>query len=441
MGWMMLEFIPVYLWSRLTGAFSFQGGFYLVTYLATFGVTNAQLAWLPLLFFGGTAVQAVIILRRRDRHGRLADARRTCLRDTLLGRAFWLVAFAWPMLASSLELGLAWLYGGFLACVFLGQLFLLASASAWATWTQGIVHPRQRGSFYAWRNFTAFGCFLLVLGGLTASEWWPADGASAGELQHWYFGLFMVLCVIALLATWPLALAPRMPDEAHLAQRSVPPLREALAHEGAFKRYALWNACHMASIACTLTWLQPLLAEIGISDLTYARAEAWARTPMMFAGILIAGAMQNRVGSHRLLAVMNLALVIGVAILLMLDEHSPGWLLAIALAAEGFGLGMTGIVMLSRLQEIIPRGDARFPALCTAAGGLGGMAVALVLVILLPQLDPDPSIAWLIIAAGCLIRLLSLPLLFDGRKHADHDHDAFAATPEASAYVNDPGNR
>ena len=51
MGWLMIEVIPVFMWSQVTGALLGES-FYLVTYLTHLGAEPQTLALLPLVAYG-----------------------------------------------------------------------------------------------------------------------------------------------------------------------------------------------------------------------------------------------------------------------------------------------------------------------------------------------------------------------------------------------------
>ncbi|MDA3959920.1 MAG: hypothetical protein PF961_03950 [Planctomycetota bacterium] len=430
MGWMLLEVIPVIVWSRITGAFSFEGAFYLVSWLLLLGAREQDLSWLPLLFYLGTCLHAVLILRRRDADGRLAEPRRTCLIDTALGRVLWLAAVLWPTVGNYFHLSTAWIVGGVLFLIFCAQVMLLAGASAWATWVRAIVPSKQRGPFFAWRNIASFVVVQITLVGLTGSALWPGADADDATKLDFYTTLFVVLSVLCLLSTWWLIKAPRIADEAELRARRVPALREAVRGRPAFWRYTAWNAANIAASACSLTFLNPLLQEAGVADQLYASWEGWARIPGVLLGILLSGALLHRLGGSRLILITNL--ILAAALIAMCSLGSLGlWLLPIALALDGLGRGAMSVSLLGRLHELIPHGDARFPALFMGLGGLGGVLAAALQLLVVPwlgSLDLGVSAAWCMVAFGVALRIAATPLLL-GAGGTDDPEDEALLTP------------
>ena len=79
---------------------------------------------------------------------------------------------------------------------------------------------------------------------------------------------------------------------------------------------------------------------------------------------------------------------------------------------------MWSIAWVSRLQEIIPRGDARFAALAISAGATIGLLGSIAALFLSPGLErwldghlDWPSLAWVLVATGVFARLLATPFL------------------------------
>lgn len=427
-GWMLVEVIPVLVWTRITGAFNLEGAYYLVAWLLLLGAREQDLAWLPLLFYGGTALHVVLILRRRDRDGRLAEPRRTSIIDSALGRLLWLAAVLWPVAALWLELDRLWVVGGTLGLIFASQCVLLAGASAWATWIRAIVPERRRGPFFAWRNIASFIAAQLTLLALTASALWPDADASDAVRRDFYTILFAVVTVLALASTLMLARAPRIADEQALRRRRVLPLRAAIRGRPVLWRFAGWNAANFAANACSLTFLYPLLRQAGVADQQFAVWDAWVRLPSLLLGILAAGALLHRLGGGRLILATNLMLSAALAGLCLVDAAGL-WLVPVALALDGLGRGSLSVSMLGRLHELIPHGDARFPALVQGVGGIGGVLAATAQMSLLPWLETgDAGAAWWMVAAALTLRLLTTPLLF-GIRTEDHASDIADDSP------------
>jgi len=415
MGWMLIEVIPVVIWIRLTGAFNLDGGYYLVTYLGLLGADDNDLAWLPLLFFGGTLLHVLLLVTGRDRQGRMPEPRRRAIRDTLIGRSLWFGIVLWPLVAWYAGLSHRWLLGGVLVAIFLGQALIFTGVSAWTTWTQGILAPERRGAFFAWRHLASLVVLQLTLAIL--ASYWPDEQASGEDQLQWYLWLFAGVHVLSLLAVWPLALAPRLPDEAATRERVVLPVRRSLGGRASFWRYAAWNGFGMASVACTLTYLKPLLAAADIADRSYATWEAWARVPGTAIGILLTGLLLRRWGSVPLLLASNVLLALGLVGFLALRWTGESPVLPLAMGLDGFGRGMMSVLVISRLHELMPQRDARFPAFFLGLGGIGGMLAAGGQMWLVPRLgDTALGSAWWLVAIGLTLRLCSLPLLRDARE-------------------------
>lgn len=416
MGWMLVEVVPVVVWTRFTGAFSLEGAYYLVTWLMLLGAAERHLAWLPLLFGLGTMGHAWLVIRRRDARGRMTEPRKACLIDTAIGRGLWLLAFLWPLGARALDLDWRWAVGGALALMVLGQAVLLAGASAWSTWIKAIVPERQRGPFFAWRNIAGFVSFGLTTWALTQLGVWPDAAASDDQRLAFYTGLFVVLTIISLLMMWPLAWAPRIDSAIADTSRRTARLRQATRRRPAFWRFAAWNACNIGASFSALTYLRPLLSQAGIADETFATWDGLVRAPALIVAILLSGALIHRVGAGRVMLVVNLLLVAALAAFCAIAWTGPG-LLPVAMACDGLARGAIGVAMLTRLHQLIPHADARFPALFMGLGGLGGCVVAGIELPIMPLLERwhagggPLSAAWLAVAGAAVLRLLATPLL------------------------------
>ena len=421
---MLVEVVPIVLWSRITGAFSMEGAYYLVTWLMLLGARESDLGWLPLLFAGATVAHAGLVIGRRNRHGRLAEPRRTCLIDTGVGRGLWLLAYLWAGACYLLDWGAFLAVSGCLAFIVAGQAVIMAGASAWTTWIKAIVPERQRGPFFAWRNVAGFVAITLVLGALTQPGLWPGE-ASTDDYRFWfYFSLFTTVCVISLLMLWPLAWAPPIPAEHDLRHKRSAALRHAIRRKPAFWRYATWNTINVAASLSSLTWLQPLLTECGVTEDTFAWWDARARVPAVLVGITLAGALIHRIGAVWSITLVNLILVVALGTFSAMPWMGADWL-PLAMVCDGLGRGALGVALLSRLHEVIPHGDARFPALFMGLGGAGALVVSAIELPLLPLVSEwhaaggAVSAAWCAVAAAAVLRLFATPLVLDcKRRHA-----------------------
>ena len=288
--------------------------------------------------------------------------------------------------------------------------------SSWATWTQDLVPQTMRGPFFAWRNIAGFASYAAVawLVGLIWPEVEPED-----EELWWYVLLFALVSIPCLLSTAWLAAAPGLSDHARERSRELRPMGEALRGKGPFWVYAAWNLLHALAMSCTLLFIPDLIRGAAVGGGAYASTESWTRSTGMLAGILIGGALLRRIGCNGMLLLMNLFLAGGLVAYLLLEPGNAAWLLPIALVVESLGRGITGIAWMSRLYEVVPTGDPRFPALFLGMGALAMTLLALAIPGLADWLKanhPGLEVAWVLVAAGCGLRLISLPLLLDRRR-------------------------
>ncbi len=408
-GWLLIEVVPAGVWSQLTGGMSMEG-YYLVAYLTALGATGRQLAWLPFVFFVGIIGAAFVVLMRAPSANAV---KRTCVRDTLIGRACFLGTVAWPLFAWWLNLPTAAVLAGVFVAIGACQLIHFAGAAAFVTWMQAVVPPHQRGDFLRWRNLASF---IAVATVVQALAWlWPVNVSGHADTQRtalmWLIGL---ATMTGVMGTWLLAQAPAPA----LALRPGPPVKtlvREMLQARAMMRLMGWNWLVTAALALTLPYLPKVLDAAGVTTATYAAWTSRMLYPAMLLGIVIAGNGLQRWGGARVLIATQLTVTIGEASFLLLNPSNHAWLLPACLALAGLGRGMLGVAWFGRLQEVIPPGDPRVPALFHAAGGVAGLIMAIALLGLVPALEHArvtwpwiPESAWVLIALASALRLAAL---------------------------------
>ena len=219
MGWLLTEVSPAQLWCALTGAL-WLDGYNFVLYLTLLGASVADLAWLPLVNYGGFALSVLFLALRPPR----SDAKAICVSYTFIARSLWLGVVVWPLMAWWLGLGTGAVLTGVFVAVFLTALFGNVGVAAFMTWTAAVVPREERGRFFMWRNLSAFAALTVTLHGV--AWWWPVAGnplannptADHSELT-WLMGLFTVATVFVILSTFALKWSPALPPR-HAAART-----------------------------------------------------------------------------------------------------------------------------------------------------------------------------------------------------------------------------
>jgi hypothetical protein len=411
MGWMTLEIIPAAIWMQITGALSMEV-YYLVAFLTLLGAGEAELAWLPMMFFSANVAQAWLVLRRPPR-----DPQRTCIIDTLVGRSLWLGTVLWPLLGWWLGWGTGVILAGVFASVFLGQLAHAAGGASFVTWTQAVVPRELRGLFFAWRHIS---CYLVIAGilwlvGLVFPR--SADPATAFSVDQlpWLGALLGGATLVGIAGVYGLVRSPAMP--ATMQPRAFAPLWPQLRANAPFLRFAGWFLLTSLGVAASV--YQPLIyTQAGIDAGAYARAQALVYYPAMLSGILVAGWALPRIHGRALLLAAHLLLILGEGALLALTQARAPWLLPLVLGTIGVAKGAWSIAWISRLQELIPPGDPRFVGVLTTVGGVVGLIGVVVTMRVMPRLqeaiaaDPTlPAVAVVMVAIGVGFRVLATPLL------------------------------
>ncbi len=412
MGWLLTEVAPAQLWSSLTGAL-WLDGYNLVLFLTLLGASVADLAWLPVVNYAGIALHVLVVALWPI----AGDAKRVCVANTLIARTMWLGTVLWPLFAWWLGLSTGAVLAGVFVAIFLTAMFGNVGVAAFMTYTAAVVPREERGRFYMWRNLFAFGSVSLAL---QVVAWaWPlpsADGSASASELTWLMGLFVLSVVLVQLGTLALACGPAMPprQDEHLPR---PPLLAAMRAVPEFRRFVIIGALNTAAFACLLPYVPRLLQHLGMDGKHFALLQGNVQLPLMLLGIVIAGVLLRRIGGASLLRWMLVASLFGDALVLLLSPSNLAWLAFLCLGLMGLGRGLASIAWIGRVQELAPNHDTRFPMFHIAANGAAGVLAGLALMWVMPWLDArhlaDPTQmdpAWAAVAAGVLIRLVSVAL-------------------------------
>jgi hypothetical protein len=413
MGWLLTEVSPAQLWCALTGAL-WLDGYNFVLYLTLLGASVADLAWLPLVNYGGFALSVLVLALRPPR----ADAKAICVSYTFIARSLWLGVVAWPLVAWWLGLGTGAVLTGVFVAVFLTALFGNVGVAAFMTWTAAVVPREERGRFFMWRNLSAFAVLTATLHGVA---WlWPvsdnslANNSTANHSElYWLMGLFTMATVMVIGSTFPLKWSPAMPERDALATPHRP-LWETIRTVPGFRRLLAMGGLNTAAMACLLPYLPRLLHQLGMEGQQYAVLQGNVQVPMMLAGIMIAGIALRLVGGSWLMRGTLFITVIGDGLFLFLTTTNLPWLALLCLGCVGFGRGLASIAWIGRIQELAPAHDTRFPILHLGINGIAGTAAGVVLMATVPWLEQhhfnhpesvDPL--WIIAACGVALRTAS----------------------------------
>ena len=412
MGWLLTEVSPAQIWCALTGAL-WLDGYNFVLYLTLLGASVAELAWLPLVNYGGFALSVLFLALRPPR----SDAKAICLTYTFIARSLWLGVVAWPLIAWWLELGTGAILAGVFMSVFLTALFGNVGIAAFMTWTAAVVPREERGRFFMWRNLSAFAALTATF---QIVAWlWPvastATSSNSVELA-WLMGLFTATTIFVILSTFPLAWSPAMPPRDASAEPHRP-LWETIRTVRGFRRLLAMGALNTAAMACLLTYLPRLLHQLGMEGQNYAALQGNVQVPLMLAGIIIAGFALRHLGGAFLMRGTLIITVFGDSLFLLLTSANLAWLALLCLGCVGLGRGLASIAWIGRIQELAPAHDTRFPLLHLGINGIAGMLAGLALMITVPWLEAQyvaqtitHEPLWLVIGAGVLLRCGSLVL-------------------------------
>jgi hypothetical protein len=420
LGYLLIECIPVFVWMQITGAMT-QDFFYFIAFLSLLGADSMIKEGLVLMTTAGGVAQAVMVLRRPP-----ADPRRTCVRDTLIGRVVWLGTVLWPLAlwwawpadaAPGLRRGV--LYGGVLVVVFAASACHGAGGSAFVMWTQAVVPRELRGRFYAWRNFAGYGATALAL--LVVEVVVPRAHPGDPAQLPWLGGVLLAATAVCIASTWWLARAPTMPAAAAAAIVHAPMVPAVRANRP-YLRLLLYTMLNSAAVATSAVFQVHLWFDAGADVTLMARWQGLALYPLMFAGVIAAGAAMPRLHGRWLLIGGHVTLIASEAVLLTLVLHPSAlpWMMPLVLGLSGLARGTVSVAWISRLQEIAPPGDIRFPAVFTAAGSVMAMVVALLVMRGLhgmPAGYDQAHLAWTLVAVGVALRLAALvPVAWPDRR-------------------------
>ena len=402
MGWLLTEVIPVFAWAQITGALMGES-FYLVTYLTLLGASAQDLAFLPLVAYGGSALSTALVFGRSSH-----NPKRRCVIDTGIGRTVWLGTILWPLLGLHLGWSPGVLIGGVLACIFVTQVCHSAGGAAFSAWTQAVVPPPLRGRFWAWRNIASYGTVALAV--LAMGALLPKGAEATPAHLPWLMGCFAVVTVLCLGSTWMLALAPDLPQ--HTLDQPRVALAIALKAHPGFRRLIVFNICTLAANAITMPYLPTLLHARGIGSAAFAAGQGTAFAPAMIGGILLAGWGLGRWGGHRLLLLTAVLLLAADACWLLLPPNELVWL-GPCLGLAGLAKGLWSIALIGRSHELAPSGDTRFPALLTGISAGAAVLVALLLTAAVPLIEPlaHGDLPWLLVAVAVGFRVLGVVTL------------------------------
>ena len=413
LGWLAVEVIPAFIWTQITGALSMEF-FYFVSFLSALGVAKSRMPALTMAVMAAGIGVGFLVLRRPA-----ADPRRQCIIDTLIGRCLWVGTVLGPLAAYSLGLSSLWILAIALVFVFAAQLTHMAGVSSFITWTQQVIPASQRGIFYGWRYISSYIVVAIVLFGI--GRILPGDALHGAGIIPLAI-LLLGATLIGIAGIWPLAQAPTIPLQEQVIAHA--PLLPQVYKNKPFLRFVAWSLVTNIALAVSPAMQPDLYHRAGVGEATMATWQAVAYYPAMLIGIIWTGRALPRTGARQQLLIAHTAMMLGESALLLLNAERLGWLMPLVLCCLGIARGMWSIAWVSRLQEIIPRGDARFAALAISAGATIGLLGSITALFLSPGLERWldghlgwPSLAWVLVATGVLARLLATPFLLR------HDED------------------
>jgi hypothetical protein len=421
LGYLLIEVVPCVVWMQITGALS-QDFFYFITFLTLLGADNRVLEGLLLVTTAGGVAQGALVLSRPP-----TDPKWICVRDTLIGRILWLGTVLWPLALWWLwpaEVAPGWrpwaLYGGVLAIVFAATATHNAGGSAFVSWTQALVPRGLRGRFYAWRNLAGFLATAVTL--LAVNLVFPRAHAGDPAQLPWLGGLLLTVTVMCIASSWWLA---QVPGPTTVVPRAHAPLWPLLRTNLPYLRLAAYAMLNSAAVAASAAFQPKLWQDAGADVALMAHWQALAQYPAMFAGAVMAGWLLPRLHGRVLLLGGHALLITSEIGLLTLAGHPSTlpWLMPIILVGAGLARATVAVAAISRLQEIAPPGDVRFPAIYTALFSLVAMVMAMVVIGDLGWLETDwgrARVPWILVASGVVLRVLALlPLAWPDRSLGD----------------------
>jgi len=421
LGYLLIEVVPCVVWMQITGALS-QDFFYFITFLTLLGADNRVLEGLLLVTTAGGVAQGALVLSRPP-----TDPKWICVRDTLIGRILWLGTVLWPLALWWLwpaDVASPWrpwaLYGGVLGIVFAATATHNAGGSAFVIWTQALVPRELRGRFYAWRNLAGFLATAVTL--LAVNLVVPRAQAGDPAQLPWLGGLLLTVTVLCIASSWWLA---QVPAPTAAVPRAHAPLWPLVRANHPYLRLVAYAMLNSAAVAASAAFQPKLWQDAGADVDLMAHWQALAQYPAMFAGAVAAGWLLPRLHGRVLLLGGHALLITSEIGLLALAGHPSTlpWLMPIVLVGAGLARATVAVAAISRLQEIAPPGDVRFPAIYTALFSLVAMVMATVVIGDLGWLETawgKARVPWILVASGVVLRVLALlPLAWPDRSHRD----------------------
>jgi len=228
--------------------------------------------------------------------------------------------------------------------------------------------------------------------------------------------LLLSATLIGIAGIWPLAQAPIIPRAAQVPAHA--PLWSQVRHNKPFIRFVAWTMVINIALAVSPAMQPDLYHRAGVGEAAMATWQALSYYPAMLIGILWTGRALPRTGARQQLLIAHIAMLLGESALLLLNADRLGWMMPLVLGCLGIARGMWSIAWVSRLQEIIPRGDARFAAIAISTGATVGLLGSITALLLGPGLERWldghlgwPSLAWVLVAIGVIARVLATPFL------------------------------
>ena len=408
MGYFALEVIPVAVWSQITGAVSGEF-FYFIAYLQLLGASNSQLAYLPLTCAAAGVGQLLVVLLRRPGH-----AKRRCIIECWILRSTWLGTILWPLACLTLGLGVPAMLAGILGCVFVTHLLAATANAGFVSWTQAMVPPPLRGTFYAWRNIASYLTAGLVLG--VVALIFPSHAAPHRQLL-WLMGLMTVATLCGVASTWLLARAPDVPAAERLPTYG--PLATHLSSNAPLRRFLAWSFLSAAAAGVSVVFQSVLFLSCGATPSSMASCQALALFPCMLVAIGAAGWFLPRLHGRRMLVIAHLLTILAETTLLALTTTRLPWLMPIVLGLFGLSKGALSVALIGRIQELIPRGDPRIYALYGGLSSIVALLVTLKLPLMTTQLTAwaalhptwVSSAPWGMVLVGVVLRIAATPFL------------------------------
>ena len=304
--------------------------------------------------------------------------------------------------------------GGVLGCVFITHLLAATANAGFVSWTQAIVPPPLRGTFYAWRNIASYLTAGMVLG--VVAVIFPSHAPPRQQLV-WLMALMTVATLFGVASTWLLARAPDVPVAERLPTYG--PLATHLSSNAPLRRFLAWSFLSAAAAGVSVVFQSVLFLSCGATPSSMASCQALALFPCMLVAIGASGWCLPRLHGRRMLLIAHLLTILAETTLLALTTARLPWLMPLVLGLFGLSKGSLSVALISRIQELIPRGDPRIYALY---GGLSSI-VALLVTLKLPLMTTlltawaaahplwMSSAPWGMVLIGVVLRVAATPFL------------------------------